>query len=88
MSNLNISVDIFGGSSIDAACNDLVALAKKLGIVVLATFNGVRLMAHPDAYNSSGAQLHASYNRAIKSKMSHPYASSKEALSYGQTEQA
>jgi hypothetical protein len=81
--NLNIEVSIFGGVDIQEACNDLVALSAKLGVVVVAMFNDVRLMAYPDAYNSTGKQLFASYQRALKSEIANPYASSKESLSYG-----
>jgi hypothetical protein len=56
MATLSIEVEPFGGVSIENACRDAIAIADKLGAVVMFNFNGVRCMARPGDSEQSLAE--------------------------------
>ena len=69
---LYLDVEIYGGSHIEDACDELVALSSRLNISVWASFNGVKLHARP---GDNPGRIADAYNAARKRKDSYPIAS-------------
>lgn len=65
LKNLVLKVELFDGADVhDAAC-DLCMLAKRVGVLVEADFNGVKLLARPD---DSSVRLVRAYHEQLKNK--------------------
>lgn len=52
MSNLELQVEFIIGTSIEDVCDEMSALAKKLGIMVSTNFNGVNVIETPKSIPS------------------------------------
>lgn len=62
---IRIEAETYAGTSIENACDDLCALARRVLVNVHCSFNGVTLIARP---TSDPRELEASWNDAIKLK--------------------
>ena len=58
-----ITVDLLAGTSINDAASDLCELANRLGLLVEADFNGIKLWARPD---DDPAELVSAYHEQLR----------------------
>jgi hypothetical protein len=63
MINLTINVEVLAGTSIGIASDDIVALSRKLDIMVRTKFNGISLYATPQ---SNAIDIEKSYMDAVR----------------------
>lgn len=69
--SITIHVELSAGTMVrDAAC-DLCSLSDRIGVLVEADFNGVKLWARP---GDNPLQLEAAYHRALSSKATYKIA--------------
>lgn len=47
MTAIILRVELLAGSDIEDACKEIIALADRIQIIVMAKFNGVELLASP-----------------------------------------
>lgn len=72
---LTFKVELFGGTDIrDAAC-DLCELANRVGVMVEANFNQVKLWARP---GDDPLKLAEAYEMALKSSSTHKIAQARD----------
>lgn len=71
LNTLTLKVELFAGTDVrDAAC-DLCTLANRVGVLVEADFNGVKLWARPD---DNPLKLVDAYHKQLKSAFPHKIA--------------
>lgn len=71
MSSLYIKVEVSPGTEINRACEDAVALARRMRIGVDFSFNGITCLAHHDTHPG---ELSSAWHKAIKSDSKHKIA--------------
>lgn len=64
MTAVKLNAEVWGGTSLRAATEQLVRLAKRLETDVIASFNGVTLIAQP---NGTPRDLEANWEEEMKS---------------------
>jgi len=68
LKSLYLDVEVYGGSNIADAINDMVAMARHLRVGIWADLNGVRTLARP---NDDAQELFEEWESAKVNKQSH-----------------
>lgn len=73
--SLTLKVELFAGTDIRSASCDLCELAERIGALVEADFNGVKLWARP---GDNPLRLADAYDIQIRSKLTHKIAQARD----------
>ena len=76
--SITLKVDLFAGVDIRNASCDLCELANRVGVLVEAEFNGVKLWARPD---DNPLKLAEAFHLELISGKTHKIAQARDALS-------
>ena len=71
LESIIMRVEVSAGTDIKDTCYDLCELAAKLGCVVIADFNGVKVFAHP---GDNPTELAEAWNEALMSDSRYKFA--------------
>jgi len=76
LKTLTLKIELFAGTDVRNAACDLCELSNRIGVLVEANFNGVKLWARP---GDNPLKLVDAFHQQLQSKFSHKIAQARDA---------